>query len=381
MAVLKRSLEPPAFIEGLPAPTNIAFTGGSLFITTLRERIDLYFAGRQRCGDPRLYRKTAIIVAWFAGSYIALLMSGNMALQILLCISYALAAAALGFNVFHDATHGSFSPNAEVNGAVSRLTCATLGMGRYLWRYKHNILHHRYTNIFEWDDDIETRGSLRLSPHQPWQPRFKNQHRWFYFLYCAASLEWLFVKDFVQYFTLRMNPYKRIPAMSSREKSEFWVCKAFYFIAFVFLPFAVMPMGRAIAGLLLFHVVLSLTLTFVFNLAHGSGKADFPELGENASTMGTEWAAHQMHTTANFAPSNRILNWYSGGLNFQIEHHLFPNISHTHYSEISSIVRSTAHEFGLPYHQHATYLDTIKSHFRILRDLGMNPSLEVATKA
>ena len=339
----------------------------------MRNRVNGHFAGAQRCDDPRLYRKAAIVVLWFSVSYVLMLTTTSAALQILLCVSYALAAGAWGFNIFHDSCHGSFSSSQRINLIISRTSCAVLGTGRYFWRYKHNVLHHRFTNIFQWDDDIETRGSLRLSPRQPWQPKFKNQHFWFSFLYCLASIEWLFVKDFVQYFTARINQYQAIPCMSRAEKLDFWGCKVVYFTLFVGLPFALLPWGRVLVGMLIFHVVLSLTLTFVFNLAHAIGKADFPMPSGNPATIEEEWAAHQMRTTVNFATGNRALNWFAGGLNFQIEHHLFPQISHTHYPDIAGIVAASAHEFGLPYNVYDTYFGTIKSHFRILRELGLEP--------
>jgi linoleoyl-CoA desaturase len=295
-------------------------------------------------------------------------------LQVLLCLSYTFAAAAMGFNIFHDAIHGPFSSNQRVNALVSRLACSVLGISRYLWWYKHNVLHHRFTNVFEWDDDIETRGSLRMSPRQPWQSKFKNQHRWFFLLYGMTTLEWVFIKDFVQYLTLRINPYQSIPPLSRGEKLEFWACKAFYFAVFVILPFTLMPAGRVVAGLLLFHFTLSLTLAFIFNLAHAIEKTDFPAPTGNPAKIEDEWAAHQMRTTANFAPDNLLLNWFTGGLNFQIEHHLFPGISHTHYPDLRGVVRASAAEFGLPYHNYDTYLGTVRSHFRTMRTLGTEPA-------
>ena len=351
------------------------FNGGDDFIKTVRIRVDEHFAGRKRCDDPRLHRKAALIGLWFIGSYALILAAEPLWLQMLLCVSYALATAAMGFNIFHDAIHGSFSSNGRINALLSRVSCSMLGAGRYFWRYKHNILHHRFTNIFKWDDDMETRGSLRLSPRQPWEPKFKNQHRWFFFLYGMTTLEWLFVKDFVQYFTLRINPYQPIPPLSRREKVEFWACKVIYFAVFVALPFALMPVWHAIICLLTFHFILGIVLAFVFNLAHVIEKADFPAPTGNPATIEDEWAAHQMRTTVNFATNNPVLNWFTGGLNFQIEHHLFPNISHTHYPDIRHIVRDTAGEFGLPYNVYETYLGVVKSHFRIMREQGMEPVL------
>ncbi len=359
-------------------PGRLVFNGSGDFIRTVRTRADAYFAGRKRRDDPRLYRKAVIILAWFFASYALFLTTETLWVQALLCVSYALAAAAVGFNIFHDAIHGSFSSSQRVNAFVSRLSCCVLGAGRYFWWYKHNVLHHRFTNIFEWDDDIETRGSLRMSPRQPWEPKFKNQHRWFFVLYGLTTLEWVLVKDFAQYFTLRINPYQSIPPLSPREKQEFWICKAIYFAAFIILPFLVMPVGHAIAGLLIFHFTLSLSLAFIFNLAHAIEKTDFPAPSGNPATIEDEWAAHQMRTTANFATDNRLLNWFTGGLNFQIEHHLFPGICHTHYRALRDMVRTTATEFGLPYHNYDTYIGTVRSHFRIMRTLGTEPARAAA---
>ncbi len=141
------------------------------------------------------------------------------------------------------------------------------------------------------------------------------------------------------------------------------------------LPFALIPVWHVAVGLLVFHAVLGIVLAFVFNLAHVIEKADFPVPSGNPATMEDEWAAHQMRTTVNFATDNRLLNWFTGGLNFQIEHHLFPNISHTHYPDIRNIVRDTAGEFGLPYKNYDTYFGILKSHFRIMREQGLEPKL------
>ncbi|MEQ1887355.1 MAG: acyl-CoA desaturase [Bryobacteraceae bacterium] len=351
------------------SPSRLVFGAGP-FLATVRHRVNLHFAGRARRDDPRLLRKAAIIGVWFVASYALLITVQSGWAQIVLCISFTLAAVALGFNIFHDAVHDSFSANPRVNYFLSRATCSVLGVSRYLWRYKHNVLHHQFTNIFRWDDDIETRGNLRLSPRQPWEPKFRNQHRWFYVLYCFVSLEWLLVKDFVQYFTLRINPYQAIPPLSTKEKLEFWGCKAIYVAVFIALPFALQPAWRVIAGMLIFHILFSLLIAFIFNLAHAIEKADFPVPTGSPETIAEEWAAHQMRTTVNFAPDNRLLNWFTGGLNYQIEHHLFPYVSHTHYPDIRNIVRAAAEEFGLPYNSYDTYVSTVRSHVRILRELG-----------
>jgi linoleoyl-CoA desaturase len=242
-----------------------------------------------------------------------------------------------------------------------------------LWLQKHNVFHHVFTNVFEWDDDLESRGHLRLSPRQPWRARFRNQHRFFLFFYSLSTIEWFFVKDFAQYFRLRMT-HRSIPRMSLGEKVEFWVCKLLYITLFVAVPFLFLPPVRVAMGLLLFHLMLGLSITLILQLGHGTVKVEFPEpTGGSPAAIDDEWAGHEMRTTADFATDNPVANWFCGGLNFQVEHHLFPSLCHTMYPEISPIVQRTAKEFGIPYNLHATYVEALASHYRFLRDLGREP--------
>ena len=352
---------------------RVVFDGRGDFLSTVRTRVHETLAGHAAGGDPRLLRKAALIMVWFLGSFALLLTVKSGWLQLLLCFSYGLAASALGFNIFHDANHGAMSSNQRVNLVWAMMASTVLGASRYLWSYKHNVLHHRNTNIHTWDDDLETRGFLRLAPQQHWKRRYHGQH-WFVFaLYAVNAIELVFVKDFVQYFTLRINPHQRIPAMSGPEKMEFWISKIIYFAVFVALPFAVLPAERVVAGFLIYEFTLGLSLGLVFSMAHQVESVDFPSPQGVPPTIGEEWGAHQMRTTANFANRNHGWNWFSGGLNHQIEHHLFPSMSHTHYAAIGRVVRDTADEFGLPYNHFETYGAALHSHYRLLRQLGARP--------
>ncbi|MDR4493292.1 MAG: fatty acid desaturase [Nitrospirales bacterium] len=353
---------------------KILFKGKSNFFGVLRARIDAHFAGRNRRDDPRLYLKSVIILTWFFSSFALLLSSSDWVPQLLLCVSTALAACAIGFNIFHDSIHQSFSGNPTINLLLARGSCALLGVSRYFWRYKHNVLHHSFTNVFQWDDDLETRGCLRMSPRQPWEKKFKHQHVYCWFLYSLATIEWIFVKDFIHYFTMRINPFQPYPPMSKLDKIEFWTSKMAYFTVFLGLPFLMQPVWTCVAGLMIFHLTLGLSVTLIFNLAHVMEKPSFPvPKGVTLPTFESEWAIHQLATTVNFGRDNRLLTWFSGCLNYQIEHHLFPKVSHTHYPEMSLILKRTAQEFGLPYHDYPTYLSALKSHFRTLKWLNESP--------
>jgi len=357
-----------------PRSNCVAFDGAGDFLKTVRARVHDALETGQLKGCPCLQRKAVLVALWFAGSFVLLFCIKSVWLQAALCFSYGLAASAVGFNIFHDANHGAISTRRGVNEAVGMLTSVALGPSRYLWGYKHHVLHHRFTNIHGWDDDLETRGFLRISPHQAWKPRYRGQHVFVFVLYAINAIEMVFVKDFVQYFTLRMNEHQSIPPMSRTEKIEFWTGKAIYFAIFLGVPFALLPFWHVVVGFLIYQVTLGLALALVFSMAHQVEHAEFPEPLGVSPTIAGEWAAHQMRTTVNFANTSPAWTWYSGGLNHQIEHHLFPSISHTHYGAIREIVRSTAREFELPYNQFDTYGQALASHYRFLQKLSERPA-------
>ena len=231
------------------------------------------------------------------------------------------------------------------------------------------MLHHSYPNVFEWDDDIETRGHLRLSPEQAWRPQYRSQHLYFLPLYALNSIEWIFIKDFVQYFRLRINPYQHSPPLTALERVEFWLSKAAYGVAFVVAPLCLQPFVVVAAGFVVFHVVMGLLLAVFTQLAHINDAVAFPALGR--APRADDWAAHQVRTTANFATRNPLVNWFAGGLNFQIEHHLFPHLPHTRYPAISVMVREVTQQFGLPYLEYPTIGQAIAAHVRLLHRLSL----------
>ncbi len=108
--------------------------------------------------------------------------------------------------------------------------------------------------------------------------------------------------------------------------------------------------------------VLGLILSVIFQLAHCVEAADFPEPSPGSDRLPDAWAVHQVQTTVDFARGARLLGWYVGGLNFQIEHHLFPRICHVHYPRIAPIVQAVCAEHGVRYTAHASLLAAMSSH-------------------
>lgn len=116
-------------------------------------------------------------------------------------------------------------------------------------------------------------------------------------------------------------------------------------------------------------------ISIVFQLAHVVEETTFPLAIQPPEKMEDEWALHQLKTTANFGTQSKFITWWAGGLNFQVEHHLFPKISHIHYPAISKIVKQTCRELGIPYLEHHTMREAIRSHIAHLKLMGHKPSV------
>lgn len=320
-------------------------------------------------------------LVWFSVSYTALLFVDSTLFRLLAAASLGAAAAGIGFIIFHDATHGSFTRNSFWNGAIAIACCMLLGPSRFLWMQKHHVFHHRFTNLNTWDDDIETRGFLRLSPDQPYRSWHSLQVLYWPLIYGVATIEWFFVKDFKQYFAGRLNPYLDLPPMSPIQHLEFWLTKLVYFAAFVAVPIRVLGLWPALAALSMFHVIFGLILTSVFQLAHMNDHVEFPHVSADGYSVEEEWAVHQLRTTADFAHDNRLAAMYFGGLNFQVEHHLFPGISHRHYPALARIVAETTRDYGVPYHVYPSWCAAVLGHIKIISRLARSDPTPAATVA
>ncbi len=324
--------------------------------------------GRSRTGDPRLLRKAAAIIAWFGLSYSVMLSAPTFTVAMLAVLSLGLAAAAIGFCIFHDANHRTLFRRPALNLWAARLCSVLIGPSRHYWVHKHQGLHHRQPNVIEWDDDLETRGFIRLSPEAPWEPRHRRQELKALFYYGLNSLEWVFLKDFQCLARGRLNEWQDI-TLNKKERMELLISKALYLLLFVLPPFLLLPLGWAALAFFVYHFVVSWALAAVFQLAHFTSEMEFGGVRE-----GDDWAIHQIRTTADFATSSRIVNWFTGGLNHQIEHHLFPNVAHTHYPALRPIVRKVADRHGLHCHDLGSMPSAIRQHLGFLKALGVRPN-------
>ncbi len=350
---------------------KVVFQGADKeFFKGIKLEVDNYFKQNKKShtGGWAIYSK-AIILLTLAVALYSVIMWGNMPAwaTLIACSAMGFTFASIGFNVMHDANHGSFSTNATLNYAMG-LTLNVLGGNAYIWKQKHNIIHHTYTNVDGVDDDIAKSPLMRQAPTQVWKPAHKFQHFYVVAIYMITSLAWVFIMDFQKYFSHKIYRTDRWE-MDWKEESIFWGGKVLYAFAYIALPIYLFGALPWLVGFLVMHVSLGFTLAIVFQLAHVVENIHFEEAYDDA-IIEDEWAKHQVKTTANFAPKSKIINWYVGGLNYQIEHHLFPKVSHVHYPAISGIIQKYCKKHDVPYIQFPTMLDAVGSHFRMMKKLG-----------
>ena len=369
---------PDSLILVIPAcdgqPTPARYLPRAQFSIELRERVDAYFTSQNlsKRDLPAMYLKTGIIFVWCGLSYCGLLAASTTWQGILLSISLGLGMAAIGFNVMHDGNHGAYSRHAWVNDVMSR-TMDLLGGSAYFWRFKHNMAHHTYTNIAGQDDDLALGKYGRLSPHDPWRRAFRFQHIYVWALYALLAVEWQITGELRNLLLKRRIGMTPVPFPGRREHLLFWLGKVVFLSLAFAIPLFFHPLGSVLACYAISAITLGLTLAVVFQLAHCVEEVHFERPTTDDAIVEKEWSAHQTEATADFAPRSRWLTWYVGGLNYQIEHHLFPGICHLHYPALAPLVESVCLRHGIRHFTHPTVGSAIRSHMRWLRAMGRAP--------
>ncbi len=358
-------------LKGMCAMQKLSFTAHVGFYEDVKQRVYAYFEerGLSPHADWRMYLKTTLILLWLIASYALLVFAtSSLIMAIITAVGVAQGLAWVGFNIMHDGNHESYSKNKYVN-RVMGFTLNFIGGSHWFWKHKHNILHHTYTNITELDEDIQVDQILRMSPVQPRKPWHRLQHIYAFPAYCFMSLLWVTIGDFRKFFTGRIGDYQ-LPKPSATEATLFFLTKMCYFGYMLVLPMFFHPILYVLAFFILVQFVLGLTLALTFQLAHVIEGNTFPKPNLEPPTIDNEWAVHEVETTANFAPNNKLAYWLLGGLNFQIEHHLFPRICHVHYPEVSKIVKKACEDFGIKYVSYPSVRAAIAAHYRFLKKLG-----------
>ncbi len=345
------------------------------FAKTLRQRVDAYFKenGIHRKANAAMVFKTVLLISlYFAPvALISTGVTGGGWMFWTVEVIMGLALAGIGMAVMHDGNHGAYSEKKWINRLIGGVL-EVVGGNSEMWQIQHNVLHHTFTNIDGLDEDINPGPILRFSPLKPLKPWHRFQHLYAWFFYGLMTLIWVTFKDYVA-----LNRYRKLGLLKRMGKSynnlfmRITLAKVAYYPIVLGLPlmFSGLGVGQIIAGWLLMHFIGGLVLALVFQPAHVMEDHDYL-LAEKGNLIEDDPMSHQLKTTCNFGTNSKLLTWYSGGLNHQIEHHLFPHICHVHYSQLAPIVKRTAEEFGLPYRADTSFLGAIGLHLQQLKELG-----------
>jgi len=352
-------------------PASLKFGSTDGFQGELRRRVDDYFerTGLRPRDCRQMYLKSAIVLTWFAGSYVLLVFFAQSWWQAIpLAVSFAFAAAAVTFNIQHDGGHQAYSDKPWIN-RLAALTMDMIGASSYLWRWKHAVFHHTCVNVVGHDADIDVGVLARLAPEQRLRWAHRWQHWYMWGLYALMVVRWHLIGDFQELAAGRIGEHK-IPRPRGWDLVVLFAGKAVSISLVLLIPMFFHPVWMVVLYYMLVTSVMGVLLAVVFQLAHCVEEAEFPIPQEGTTRMKNAWAEHQVETTVDFATDSRSVSWLLGGLNFQVEHHLFPRVCHIHYPALSRIVVEVCREHGVRYNAHPTVLAGVLSHFRWLRRMG-----------
>ena len=345
------------------------------FYKTLRSRVNNYFKENNisRHANATMVIKTIAMLAIYLVPFGFLFVAGLSSWVYFLCwIGMGIGMAGCGLSIMHDANHGAYYRNETINKAIGNVLFL-LGGSAVNWKIQHNVLHHTYTNITHLDEDIDPPSKLlRFTPHKKRYPAHKFQHLYAWFFYGMMTMMWFSTKDFKQ--AKRYNKQDLIKTQGTtyaRHMTFIVLFKIIYVGLFIVCPFWFSPASWYITllGFITMHFIAGFILSIIFQPAHVVPTSNFP-MPDESGNIEADWAVNQLYNTADFAPKAKFFSWYVGGLNFQVEHHLFPNVCHVHYSKLAEIVKSTAHEFNLPYYSYDTFLGALADHTKMLYNLG-----------
>lgn len=348
------------------------------FFRSLRTEVENYFKenGIKKSGNWKLYIKASILLTLFAFLFSApYIYHLSLSLHWLLSgLSLAVVIAAIGFNIGHDAAHGSFSSKGFINNLFSHSFDFLAGVSNYFWKTKHNVTHHTYTNVEGMDDDTGTNGLFRFSNEQEWHPWHRMQVFYALLFYSLLYLQWIYLKDFQKWIQKKVGTID-IPKMNGVQVASIILSKLLHIIIFWIIPILYFGFLKTLLVTGSMYLMCGITITIVFQLAHIQTKSHFPVPDKTTGNIENDWAIEQIRTTANFETWNPLVTHFTGGLNHQVEHHLFSNISHVHYPAIRKIVKKKCHEFGIQYNEYRTTIGAIIDHMKYLWIMGKKPKI------
>ena len=346
--------------------------GEHSFYATLKERVKPLFVTHGENVRRNTLFKVITYPTLYLLAYVGLLICGRQLIWLyMFYITLGLLVTLNIFNIIHDAVHHALFEQERKNALASYLL-DMMGGNSFVWKIRHVIYHHTFTNIPGWDIDIQQTGLVRFIPSSTYHWIHKIQWVYMPFLYLFYTLNLVLVRDFKDFFK-RLSLVKNKTRIPTKEYVKLFAFKATYFSYILALPFFILQVQwfHIVIGFLVMHAVTSSLTLLILLPSHLDEHAHFPNPG-NDLQMENSWAIHQLMVTNDFGTNSAILNFIMGGLNHHIAHHLFPNVNHNMIPLITEHIRKLAGEIRLPYNNY-TLWGIMTSHFRLLKKNGHRP--------
>jgi linoleoyl-CoA desaturase len=342
------------------------------FSKELKKRVREYFKENNLSkygGFSMVFKSLVMLSLYFTPFIIILTVDLQPWFALLLVVLMGIGEAGIGMSVMHDAAHGAYSKKGWVN-TLAASSMFLLGSNTINWKIQHNVSHHSYTNIYGYDPDISTKAVIRLCEHAPLKKYQRFQQYYAFLLYGFMTVLKLFgeIGTLIGY-----NKEGATEQMGANPKLELFkliLTKIVYLGIFFSLPliFTDFSIWQILLGFFIMHLVAGIIMSTVFQMAHVV-MGVYQPLPEDG-VIHCDRLVHQLQSSSDFGKKSGLLSWYIGGLDFQVEHHLFPTVCHVHYAALAPIVEKTAKEFGLVYNSNRTFAHALVSHFKRLKDLG-----------
>lgn len=314
--------------------------------------------------------KAFFLLLLYFGFYAGILALGNsVALLFAFYVLLGLTTTVLFINSFHDAAHGALFRKPKHNN-LFMYVLELYGTSSWLWSRRHIGLHHALPNVPGWDIDIKQSDIIRIFPTSPLLSLHKYQHIYMWFIYPLYTLNWLYIRDFKDFFGTKDNYVKQLTSIPAQEIYKLFAAKAFNLFYILLLPMLVLDHAWYVvfAAWFCMHVSASLLAVIALVSTHVDEDANFPIVPQDGKMLST-WAEHQMIVTKDFSADSPIANFIYGGFTHHVAHHLFPAVAHTYYPHITPIIRKYAQEYNLPYTCYP-FAKAVRSHFRLLKNSG-----------
>mmetsp|Transcript_38283 Transcript_38283/g.94972 ORF Transcript_38283/g.94972 Transcript_38283/m.94972 type:complete len:488 (+) Transcript_38283:257-1720(+) len=354
------------------------------FYMDAKVAVEKYFKDNKL--DPRvhteMYIKTFVILAGVViCNYCSFFLTSSFLVSAVFAALHGMFKAEIGVSIQHDANHGAYGKNRTFLHAM-QLSLDVVGASSFMWRQQHVVGHHAYTNVEGIDPDIRCAPEndiRRVNEHQPRAAHHSLQHIYLFFAYGLLSFKSCFADDFAAYASGRIG-WVKVAKFTWGEAAAFWGSKALWAFYYLYLPakYSVHSGARIAALVAVTEVITGWLLAFMFQVAHVVGDVRFFKLSAEGK-LNLGWGESQLYSSADFAHGSWFWTHFSGGLNYQVAHHLFPGVCHVHYPQIAKVIMKVAKEHGLEYTVYPTFWSALSAHFAHLKNVGQNgyiPSLQ-----